>query len=189
MQKATLCYGMGAALQKTSRDEEIRQHAQPVGFFGMQPVLLPRPTTFSDGFGDHTCALGSKLKAMLGQNTPALKQNFWLWDASTDASSNDSESNEELDCEDEIDEFEDENKDEVNSQYDAAKAEVIKQVQANDPNSHRFAAMEAVHQPIPGAKSGREEASMKESLSYSKSFLSDMFRKSSSNNKESASIL
>jgi len=127
---------------------------------------------------------------MLGQNTPALKENFWLWDASTDASSNDSESNEELDCEDqEKDEIEDENEDEVNSQYDVAKAELIKQVAANDPNSHRFAAMEAVHQPIPGAKSGREEASIKEYLNYGKSFMSDMFQKSSSNNKESISTL
>ena len=96
----------------------------------------------------------------------------------------------EADCEDdENDELEDGEEDEVKSQYDAAKAEVIKQVAANDPNSQRVAAMEAVHQPVPGAKAGREEPSMKEYLSYGKAVMSDMFRKSSSNNKESISTL
>jgi len=49
--------------------------------------------------------------------------------------------------------------------------------------------MEAVHQPVPGAKSGREKASMKEYLNYGQSFVLDVFRKSSSNNKESISTL
>merc|ERR1712118_456347 len=85
----------------------------------------------------------------------------------------------ESDCEDEEkeeveQEEQDEKEDEAKLEYDAAKAEVIKQVIANDPNTPRFLAMEAVHQPIPGAKSGREQASMKEYLNYGQSFVLDV---------------
>jgi len=189
-QKTTLCLGMKALHEKRLQDAEIQQTGLRLGFFGIQPVILPGPPKFSDSFSHETSALGSKLKAMLGQDTPALKENFWLWESSTDASTNDSASDAEADCEDdENDELEDGEEDEVKSQYDAAKAEVIKLLAANDPNSQRVAAMEAVHQPIPGAKAGREEPSMKEYLSYGKAVMSDMFRKSSSNNKESISTL
>jgi hypothetical protein len=203
-QKMTLHRGIGALHDKIRMEEEIRETAHPVGFFGVQPVILPRAPNFSDSFRHDTRTLGGKLKVMLEQSTPTLAQSFWHWDASTDASSNDSESNTELQCEDELDEAEDEVKsqyddevksqyddevksqydDEVNSQYDEAKAALIKQIAANDPNSQRVAAMEAVHQPIPGAKSGREEASVHEYLSYGKALMSDLFRKSSSNEKE-----
>lgn len=196
-QKTSLCLGISAHQEKIRQDEQIRQTAPRVGFFGIQPVILPGPPKFSDSFSQDTSALGSKLRAMLGQDTPALKQNFWLWESSTDASSRDSESDAEVNCEDEEnDECEDEDevksqyeatKAEDKSQYEATKAEVIKHLAANDPNSKRVAAMEAVHQPVPGAKAGKEEPSMKEYLSYGKSLMSDMFRKSSSNNKESTS--
>jgi len=207
-QKTSLGQGMGIPLEKIRRDTEIREVAHPVGFFGVQPVILPRPPKFSDSFDHKASTLGDRLKAMLEQSTPALKESFWLWDASTDASTNDAESNADSDCEDEEkeeveQEEQDEKEDEVKSQYDAAeekedeakleydaaKAEVIKQVVANDPNTPRLAAMEAVHQPVPGAKSGREKASMKEYLNYGQSFVLDVFRKSSSNNKESISTL
>jgi hypothetical protein len=100
--------------------------------------------------------------------------------------------NAESDCEDEDeDEIEDEGKEEDKSQYDQATTrpgsevgvtyyDVVEQPTANDKNNRRVAAMESVHQPVPGAKSGREGASIKDYVSYGKSLMGDMFRKNPS---------
>jgi hypothetical protein len=171
----TMVYHMLDALHEKSRkDAELRQNAPSIGYFGIQPVILPRPPNFSDSFREETCSLGGRLQIQLALGTPSLKQSFENWEASTDASSNDSdeeEVHEEQEEEQEHDKVEDEAEEELKSQYEAQKAEFITRVTANDPESHRVAAMKAVHQPVPGAKAGREEASVHEYLNYGKSMM------------------
>jgi len=182
-QNARTVQSMGTVPQMMRRDEEIRQLPKLVGFVGVDPVILPRAPTFSDKFGQDMNTLGDKLRAALKRGTPASKQTFWSFDTSTDVSTNASESGEEeeekddevksqYDSEYEAPKAEDDDDDvrsqysQYDSEYEDAKAEIIKRAKAHDPNTRRIAAMEAVHQPVPGVKSGRDKASMKEYLRY-----------------------
>jgi hypothetical protein len=172
----TRLYGQMETLFELNRRGAQRwESSASMGYFGMRPVTLPN---FSDSFHQETCRLGGRLQTNLAFGTPSLKQSFENWEASTDASSHDSDEEEvheeqeeeqQEEQEEEHDKVEDEAEDELKSQYEAQKAEFFTRVTANDPESHRVAAMKAVHQPIPGAKAGREEASVHEYLNYGKS--------------------